>query len=46
MRTRVAIARIIVEDPTSVPALNELPHEFSRHVIGRMASPAARTTST
>ena len=36
METRVAIAAIIVENPDSVAPLNELLHEYSRYIIGRM----------
>ena len=39
METRVAIAAIIVENPESVAPLNELLHEYSRYIIGRMGIP-------
>lgn len=39
MQTRVAIIGIIVEDPDSVAALNEVLHEFSPYIIGRMGIP-------
>ena len=39
METRVAIAAIIVENPDSVATLNELLHEYSRYIIGRMGIP-------
>ena len=39
METRVAIAAIIVENPDSVAPLNELLHEYSRYIIGRMGLP-------
>lgn len=39
METRVAIAAIIVEDPDSVNLLNELLHEYSQYIIGRMGIP-------
>jgi len=39
METRVAIAAIIVENPDSVAPLNELLHEYSRYIIGRMGIP-------
>lgn len=39
MDTRVAIAAIIVEDPGSVIPLNELLHEYSPYIIGRMGIP-------
>lgn len=37
--TRVAIIGIIVENPNQVDALNQLLHEFSQHIIGRMGIP-------
>lgn len=36
---RVAIMGIIVEDLGSVGALNELLHEYGRHIVGRMGIP-------
>ncbi|HIU75091.1 MAG TPA: iron-only hydrogenase system regulator [Candidatus Pelethocola excrementipullorum] len=39
METRVAIAAIIVEDPDSVNLLNDLLHEYSQYIIGRMGIP-------
>ena len=39
METRVALIGIIVEEPTSVAPLNELLHEFSAYIIGRMGIP-------
>ena len=39
METRVAIAAIIVENPDSVAPLNELLHEYSRYIIGRLGIP-------
>ncbi|MFR1518786.1 MAG: TM1266 family iron-only hydrogenase system putative regulator [Clostridia bacterium] len=39
METRVAIAAIIVEDPAAVTPLNELLHEYSQYIIGRMGIP-------
>ena len=39
METRVAIAAIIVEDPDSVNHLNDLLHEYSQYIIGRMGIP-------
>ena len=39
METRVAIAAIIVENQDSVAPLNELLHEYSRYIIGRMGIP-------
>ncbi|MDE5884856.1 MAG: iron-only hydrogenase system regulator [Oscillospiraceae bacterium] len=37
--TRVAIIGIIVENPQQVDALNQLLHEFSPYIIGRMGIP-------
>lgn len=39
METRVAIISIIIEDPNAVQAVNEILHEFSEYIIGRMGIP-------
>lgn len=39
MDTRIAIVSIIVEDPEKSPHTNELLHEFSQYIIGRMGIP-------
>lgn len=39
METRVAVAAIIVEAPEAVAPLNELLHEYSQYIIGRMGIP-------
>ncbi len=39
MKTRVAVISIIVENPDSVEALNELLSGCREHVIGRMGIP-------
>ena len=39
METRVAVISIIIEDPNAVQAVNELLHEFSEYIIGRMGIP-------
>ncbi|OFK24792.1 MULTISPECIES: TM1266 family iron-only hydrogenase system putative regulator [Olsenella] len=39
MPSRVALIAIIVENPASVPTLNELLHEHADYVIGRMGLP-------
>lgn len=39
MQTRVTIVGIIVEDSDSVASLNEILHEFSPYIIGRMGIP-------
>ena len=39
MEYRVACLSIIVEDPESVTALNEVLHENGKYIIGRMGIP-------
>ena len=39
METRVAVISIIIEDPESVQAVNDLLHQFSEFIIGRMGIP-------
>ena len=39
METRVAVISIIVENPESVERVNELLHQYSEHIIGRMGIP-------
>ncbi len=39
METRVAVISIVVEDVASVGRLNELLHEYSAYIIGRMGIP-------
>ena len=39
MATRVAVMRIIVENPESVEKLNQILHENGRYIIGRMGIP-------
>lgn len=39
METRVAILAIVVENPDSVSALNEILHSHSPYIIGRMGIP-------
>ncbi len=39
METRVAVIAIIVKEPASVAALNELLHQYGSHIIGRMGVP-------
>jgi len=38
---RLAVAAIVVEDPESVRPLNEILHEYSGWIIGRMGIPYA-----
>ena len=37
--SRLAIVAIVVENPNQVPALNDLLHQYSAHIIGRMGIP-------
>lgn len=39
METRVAVIGIIVEDESSVNILNEVLHDYSSFIIGRMGVP-------
>ena len=39
METRVAVAAIIMEEPASVASLNDLLHQYSAYIIGRMGIP-------
>ena len=39
METRVAVISIIIEEPDSVQAMNDLLHQYSEYVIGRMGIP-------
>ena len=39
MDTRVAVISIIVDNPVSVGKLNDLLHQYSAYVIGRMGIP-------
>ena len=39
MDTRVAVISIIIEDPASVQAMNDLLHQYSEYIIGRMGIP-------
>lgn len=39
MDTRVALLSIIVENPSSVPTLNEILHVYGEFIIGRMGLP-------
>jgi len=39
METRVAVISIIIENPESVQPMNELLHQYSDYVIGRMGIP-------
>ena len=39
METRVAVIGIIVENPESTNELNQLLHEYSDYIIGRMGIP-------
>lgn len=39
MDTRVAVISIIIENPESVQPMNELLHQYSAYIIGRMGIP-------
>ena len=39
METRVAVISIIIENPDSVQAMNELLHQYSSYIIGGMGIP-------
>ena len=39
MATRVAVLAIIVREPDSVAALNDLLHQYGAYIIGRMGVP-------
>ena len=39
METRVAVLAVIVQEGSSVQALNELLHQYGKHIIGRMGVP-------
>ena len=36
---RIAVIAVVVENPASVRELNEVLHEYSQHIIGRMGLP-------
>jgi len=42
MNTRVAVLAIIVKNPDSVSALNDLLHQYGQYIIGRMGVPYQR----
>lgn len=39
METRIALIGIIVEDIKSTEKLNEILHEYSKYIVGRMGIP-------
>ena len=39
METRVAVISIIIENNESVQAMNEILHQYSEYIIGRMGIP-------
>ncbi|RGB67570.1 iron-only hydrogenase system regulator [Harryflintia acetispora] len=39
MQTKIALIGIIVEEPGSVEKTNNLLHEYSRYIVGRMGLP-------
>ena len=40
--SRLAVVAVVVENPDSVSALNELLHQYSEWIIGRMGIPCPR----
>ena len=36
---RIAVIAVVVENPASVRELNDILHEYSQHIIGRMGLP-------
>ena len=38
-QTRVAILAIVVENPAQVEPLNQILHQYRKHIIGRMGIP-------
>ena len=39
METRVAVISIIIEEPASVQAMNDILHTYAEYIIGRMGIP-------
>lgn len=39
METRVAVISIIIDKPDSVQQMNEILHDYSEYIIGRMGIP-------
>lgn len=39
METRIAVIGIIVEDPDSVERMNQVLHQYSKYILGRMGIP-------
>lgn len=39
METRVAVISIIIEEPASVQMMNDILHQYSQYIIGRMGIP-------
>lgn len=39
METRIAAVSIIIENPDSVEKLNNILHEYSKYIVGRMGLP-------
>ena len=42
MNSRVALIGIIVEDMTMISKMNEILHEYSKYIIGRMGIPYSK----
>ena len=39
METRVAVISIIIENPEAVQTMNDILHQYSEYIIGRMGIP-------
>ena len=39
METRIAVIGIIVETPEAAPRINDILHEYSSYILGRMGIP-------
>ena len=39
MDTRIAVIGIIVENPEAAPRINDILHEYSPYILGRMGIP-------
>lgn len=39
METRIAVIGIIVENPEAAPRINDILHEYSSYILGRMGIP-------
>ena len=42
METRIAVMGIIVENPEAAPRINDILHEYSSYILGRMGIPSPK----